>query len=55
MQQKYQEAITICQRHVNPHLFITFTANAKWPKIEDILQHSKYEKFEDKPDIVVRY
>ncbi|XP_074318083.1 uncharacterized protein LOC141654868 [Silene latifolia] len=38
----------------NPHLFITFTANPKWPEIEAMLQLIPGQKVEDRPDIVAR-
>ncbi|XP_074277038.1 uncharacterized protein LOC141600694 [Silene latifolia] len=54
MQQCYQDAMAICRWYGNPHLFITFTANPKWPEIEAMLQLIPGQKVEDRPDIVAR-
>jgi hypothetical protein len=37
MQQVYQDAITIMIYYYKPDLFITFTANPKWPEITHAL------------------
>ncbi|CAH9131156.1 unnamed protein product, partial [Cuscuta epithymum] len=51
MQQNFQDAMAICRWYGNPHLFITFTANPKWPEVESML---KEQKAEDRPDITSR-
>jgi hypothetical protein len=37
MVQNYQDAMALCRTFGNPDLFITFTANPKWPEIETTL------------------
>ncbi|KAK9725260.1 hypothetical protein RND81_05G132400 [Saponaria officinalis] len=54
MQQNYQDAMAICRWFGNPHLFITFTANPKWPEIKYMLDHIEGQKAEDRPDIIAR-
>ncbi|XP_074301371.1 uncharacterized protein LOC141632755 [Silene latifolia] len=54
MQQKYQDAMAICRWFGNPHLFITFTANPKWPEIDQMLAYIQGQKAEDRPDIIAR-
>ncbi|KAK9666496.1 hypothetical protein RND81_14G188700 [Saponaria officinalis] len=54
MQQNYQDAMAMCRWFGNPHLFITFTANPKWPEIKYMLDHIEGHKAEDRPDIIAR-
>ncbi|XP_074291255.1 uncharacterized protein LOC141618030 [Silene latifolia] len=53
-QQNYQDEMAKCRWFGNPHLFITFTANLKWPEVESMLKHIKGQKAEDRPDIIAR-
>ncbi|XP_074297506.1 uncharacterized protein LOC141628239 [Silene latifolia] len=54
MYQSYQDAMAICRWYGNPHLFITFTANSRWPEIEAMLKYIPNQRPEDRPDIVAR-
>ena len=50
MYQKYQDAMTIVTKHGKPDIFLTMTANPKWPEIqENLLLH---QTASDRPDIV---
>lgn len=51
--QNYQDAMAICRWIGYPDLFITFTCNPKWPKVQRYLQEGCL-KAEDRPDIVCR-
>ena len=52
MYQKYQDAMTIVTKHGKPDIFLTMTANPKWPEIqENLLPH---QTASDRPDIVSR-
>ena len=52
MYQKFQDAMTIVTKYGKPDIFLTVTANPKWPEVqENLLPHqSAY----DRPDIVSR-
>ncbi|CAN1326879.1 hypothetical protein LINPERPRIM_LOCUS33974 [Linum perenne] len=54
MQQLYQDAISICQFHGNPDLFITFTCNAQWPELVNAFKETIGTRTEDKPMLVAR-
>ena len=54
MVQNYQDAMAICRWASYPDLFLTFTCNPKWPKINHSLEFIKGLKYEDQPDIVSR-
>ncbi|XP_074314587.1 uncharacterized protein LOC141649809 [Silene latifolia] len=54
MQANYQDAMTICRFYGNPHLFITFTANPKWPEVDIMLRNIPGQRPEDRPDIMTR-
>ncbi|KAK9675584.1 hypothetical protein RND81_11G017000 [Saponaria officinalis] len=54
MQQNYQDAMAICRWFGNPHLFITFTANPKWPEIKYMLDNIEGQKAKDRLDIITR-
>ncbi|XP_074282767.1 uncharacterized protein LOC141607310 [Silene latifolia] len=54
MQQNYQDAMAICRWYGNPHLFLTFTANPRWPEVEAALTLMGGQKVEDRSDIVAR-
>ncbi|KAL0008393.1 hypothetical protein SO802_009895 [Lithocarpus litseifolius] len=54
MIENYQDAMAICRWAGYPDLFITFTCNAKWPKIELFLSRKPGQKIEDRPDVVAR-
>ena len=52
MYQHYQDAMTIVTKYGKPDIFLTFTANPKWPEIlENLLPH---QAASDRPDIVSR-
>ena len=52
MYQKYQDAMTIVTKLGKPDIFLTMTANPKWPEIQDnLLPH---QNASDRPDIVSR-
>lgn len=52
MFQNYQDAMALCRHFGMPHLFITFTCNAQWPKILHALLPRQWS--EDRLDIVCR-
>ncbi|CAN1831048.1 ATP-dependent DNA helicase PIF1 [Linum perenne] len=52
--QLYQDAISICQFHGNPDLFITFTCNAQWPELVNAFKDIVDSRSEDKPMLVAR-
>jgi len=52
--QNYQDAMAICRWYVNPHLFVTFTANPKRPKVQCMLNHIQDQRPEDRPNTVTR-
>ena len=50
MYQKFQDAMTIVTKHGKPDIFLTITANPKWPEVqENLLPH---QSANDRPDIV---
>ena len=49
---KWQDSMAIVRENGTPTLFVTFTANPKWPQITDSLNEG--ETSEDRPDIVAR-
>ena len=52
MYQKYQDAMTMVTKHGKPDIFLTMTANPKWPEIqENLLPH---QNASNRPDIVSR-
>jgi hypothetical protein len=53
MIQNYHDSIAICRVHGPPDFFVTFTCNAKWPKIIESLYHCG-QKNSDAPDIAIR-
>jgi len=54
MVQNYQDAMAICRTFGNPDLFMTFTANPKWPEIQYMLQKIPGHSVDDRPDIKTR-
>nr|XP_025648288.1 uncharacterized protein LOC112743284 [Arachis hypogaea] len=50
MIQNYQDAMAICNVVGYPDLFLTFTCNPKWPKLEDFLKNKDLNA-EDRPDM----
>ena len=52
MHQNYLDAMTLVRHHGKPDLFITFTANPRWPEISDNLR--PYETAVDRPDLMAR-
>ena len=47
---KFMDAMAICARMGRPHIFVTMTANPKWPEIQARLK--KGQSHNDRPDIV---
>jgi hypothetical protein len=55
MAQNLQDAMTICRWIGYPNLFVTFTCNSKWPKIQNIIDElDKKQKPADRAEVVVR-
>jgi hypothetical protein len=55
MQQNLQDAMAVCRWVGYPNLFVTFTCNAKWSKIQYMIDESKVkQKSADQSDIIVR-
>ncbi|XP_035840209.1 uncharacterized protein LOC110909633 [Helianthus annuus] len=54
MIQNYQDAMALCRSFGNPDLFVTFTANPKWPEIEDMVSLISGQKSHDRADVVSR-
>ncbi|GJR15039.1 helicase [Tanacetum coccineum] len=54
MMQNYQDAMALCRAYGNPDLFITFTSNPKWPKINEMLTHVPGQRAHDRPKIRTR-
>jgi hypothetical protein len=52
MQQQFQDAMTIVNRHEKPDLFKTFTCNPKWPEITEHLLGGQTAA--DRPDLTTR-
>ncbi|GKA71614.1 DNA helicase [Tanacetum coccineum] len=50
----YLDALAICQVHGSPSFFITFTCNAKWPKIKEYIEPFPQLTTADHADIVDR-
>ena len=48
--QNYQDAMTIVTKYGKPDIFITMTANPKWPEISENLLPN--QRANDRPDIV---
>lgn len=51
MYASYQDAMTAVLRHGAPSLFVTFTANPKWP---DIVDSMKDQAPNERPDVIAR-
>ena len=51
-QESFQDAMAIVRHYCRPHLFVTFTAHAKWPEITESLFPG--QETTDRPDIVNR-
>ncbi|XP_071697343.1 uncharacterized protein [Rutidosis leptorrhynchoides] len=54
LMQNYQDAMALCPEFGNPDLFITFTANPKWPEIEEMISYIVGQKQHDRPETVAR-
>lgn len=54
MVQNYQDAMAICRHFGNPDIFMTFTANPKWPEIQYMLDKIPGQLPESRPDIITR-
>nr|GEX09339.1 DNA helicase PIF1, ATP-dependent [Tanacetum cinerariifolium] len=50
----YQDAMALCRPYGNPDLFITFTSNLKWPKINEMLTHVPGQRDHDRPKVGTR-
>nr|GFC66847.1 DNA helicase [Tanacetum cinerariifolium] len=48
----YLDALAICRVYGNPCFFITFTCNAKWPKIKEYMESFTELTTTDRADIV---
>ena len=46
--QNYQDAMAICRNYGYLTLFITFTCNSKWPKIQEALNLIPSQQAEDR-------
>ncbi|GJW31143.1 hypothetical protein Tco_0051175 [Tanacetum coccineum] len=54
MMQNYQDAMALCCVYGNPDLFITFTSNPKWPKINEMLAYVPGQRAHDRPEVGTR-
>ncbi|XP_057421492.1 uncharacterized protein LOC130715411 [Lotus japonicus] len=54
MVQNYQDAMAICRHFGIPDIFMTFTANPKWPEIQYMLDKIPGQLPESRPDIITR-
>ncbi|XP_035845668.1 uncharacterized protein LOC110873237 isoform X3 [Helianthus annuus] len=54
MIQNYQDAMALCRAFSNPDLFVTFTANPKWPEVEYMVSLIPGQKSHDRADVVSR-
>ena len=52
MQQLFQDSMALVRHFGQPDLFITFTTNPKWAKIEYALKDFPEAKAKDHPDII---
>ena len=52
MSQCFQDAMTLVRQFTKPDLFITFTANPKWPEIQENLYPGQAAN--DRPDLIIR-
>ncbi|UYV67933.1 hypothetical protein LAZ67_5002532 [Cordylochernes scorpioides] len=52
MQQRYQDAMAIVEKHGKPDLFVTMTCNPKWKDITDNLED--WQRVEHRPDLIAR-
>ncbi|KAI7956604.1 hypothetical protein MJO28_003699 [Puccinia striiformis f. sp. tritici] len=52
MQQLYQDAMALCRKYGPPSLFITMTANPRWPEILNYIP--SHDETVDHPTLVVR-
>ncbi|GKB37271.1 helicase [Tanacetum coccineum] len=51
MMQNYQDAMALCRAYGNPDLFITFTSNPKWLKINEMLACVPGQRAHDRPEV----
>lgn len=60
MYQLFQDSMAICRRYRKPDIFLTMTANPKWPEVEEALlelaggDHTRKQTAAERPDIVAR-
>ncbi|GBN34655.1 hypothetical protein AVEN_239486-1 [Araneus ventricosus] len=52
MRERCADAMSIFAKYGAPHLFMTFTANPKWPEITENLRPSEHTT--DRPDLLAR-
>ncbi|GBN42298.1 hypothetical protein AVEN_4805-1 [Araneus ventricosus] len=52
MREQCADAMSIFGKYGAPDLFMTFTANPKWPEITEILRPSEHTT--DRPDLLMR-
>ncbi|KAL8140113.1 LOW QUALITY PROTEIN: hypothetical protein V2J09_006134 [Rumex salicifolius] len=52
--QSYQDAMALCRSFGNPCLFITFTANPKWPEVTEMLSYIPRRAPHERLDIMTR-
>ncbi|KAL8140335.1 hypothetical protein V2J09_006356 [Rumex salicifolius] len=49
-----KDAMTLCWAYDNPSLFITFTADPRWPEMKEMLSHYTGHTSNDHPDLMTR-
>lgn len=54
MQQNFQDSLAVCKEYGHPDLFITFTCNPKWEKIQVAVQSSGSYDVSVRPDLIAR-
>ena len=52
MEQLFQDAMSCMRIHGKPDLFVTFTANPKWPEI--LCELETFQESNDRPDLISR-
>nr|GEU77125.1 helicase [Tanacetum cinerariifolium] len=54
MMHNYQDVMALCRTYGNPDLFIAFTSNPKWPKINEMLAYVHGQRSHDRPEVGTR-
>lgn len=54
MNQNFLDALVICRAIGHPDIFLTMTANPKWPEIQQMFDHTPGLTTNDAPDVVSR-